>query len=164
MASLSLYLSASACVSLHSQLESQRSETCSVFLHTLIVNRCLDSILHAEHKSILEEMRSDYQLANPLQTHSSLTQLVNVPNVNTKDSDTLIDDNDNIAIQEDANLYDDQQSVFPYPALDLTALLRSLDIAATKKDYDSGSRFVSTHTPLSLCSFVQFKITEYRHH
>lgn len=103
-------------------------------------------------------MRSDYQLANSLQTHSSLTQLVNIPNVNTKDSDMLTDDNDIIAIQEDANLYDDQQdqrekSVLPYPALDLTALLRSLDIASTKKDYDSGSRFVSTHKPLSSCSF-----------
>jgi len=99
-------------------------------------------------------MRSDYQLINSLQTRGSLTQLVN----NTKDSDMLTDDNDITSIQEDANLYDYQQDqrakpVLPYPALDLTALLRSLDVAATKKDYDSGSRFVSTHTPLSLCSF-----------
>jgi len=100
-------------------------------------------------------MRSDYQLINSLQTHTSLTQLVNVPNGNTKDSDMLTDDNDIIAIQENANLYDYQQDQWEKPVLplDLTALLRSLDIADTKKDYDSGSRFVSTHTPLSLCSF-----------
>ncbi|WVY99614.1 hypothetical protein V8G54_025684 [Vigna mungo] len=134
--------------------------------HFRLLTSCLDSILHAEHKSILEEMRSDYQLANSLQTHSSLTQLVNIPNVNTKDSDMLTDDNDIIAIQEDANLHDDQQdqrekSVLPYPALDLTALLRSLDIASTKKDYDSGSRVtIGTrfqHAFMKLLSDAQFE-------
>ncbi|KAG2370937.1 uncharacterized protein HKW66_Vig0211110 [Vigna angularis] len=135
--------------------------------HFRLLTSCLDSILHAEHKSILEEMRSDYQLANSLQTHSSLTQLVNIPNVNTKDSDMLTDDNDIIAIQEDANLYDDQQdqrekSVLPYPALDLTALLRSLDIASTKKDYDSGGSRVTIgtrfqHAFMKLLSDAQFE-------
>ncbi|KAG4961698.1 hypothetical protein AAZX31_13G353800 [Glycine max] len=78
--------------------------------HFRLLTSCLDSILHAEHKTILEEMRSDYQLTDSLQ------QLVSNPNV-----------------KEEGNLYDYQ------PALDLTALLRSLDIP-TKKDYDTGSR------------------------
>ncbi|XP_068501047.1 uncharacterized protein [Phaseolus vulgaris] len=130
--------------------------------HFRLLTSCLDSILHVEHKSILEEMRSDYQLINSLQTRGSLTQLVN----NTKDSDMLTDDNDITSIQEDANLYDYQQDqrekpVLPYPALDLTALLRSLDVAATKKDYDSGSRVtIATrfqHAFMKLLSDAQFE-------
>ncbi|KAL9323257.1 hypothetical protein ACSQ67_011310 [Phaseolus vulgaris] len=130
--------------------------------HFRLLTSCLDSILHVEHKSILEEMRSDYQLINSLQTRGSLTQLVN----NTKDSDMLTDDNGITSIQEDANLYDYQQDqrekpVLPYPALDLTALLRSLDVAATKKDYDSGSRVtIATrfqHAFMKLLSDAQFE-------
>ncbi|CAL0332119.1 unnamed protein product [Lupinus luteus] len=49
----------------------------SLFLYIIIIillihyihnHRCLDSILHAEHKTILEDMRSDYQLQS--QIHS----------------------------------------------------------------------------------------------
>ncbi|KAK7389349.1 hypothetical protein VNO78_24274 [Psophocarpus tetragonolobus] len=88
-----------------------------------LLTSCLDSILHAEHKSILEEMRSDYQHTNSVQTQ---TQFV----LNGNDSDIGID-------------YQDQREkpIPPYPGLDLTALLRSLNIASTNnEDYDTGSR------------------------
>lgn len=111
--------------------------------HFRLLTSCLDSILHAEHKSILEEMRSDYHLTNnSLQTRNSETQVV----PNGKDSDMVVT-NDLIRIEEEGKLYQDilqqqdqrEKPILPYPGLDLNALLRSLDIA-TRKDYDTGSR------------------------
>lgn len=119
----------------------------TILTHCNIINRCLDSILHAEHKSVLEEMRSDYHLTNSLQTHNSDPQVVANPNGN--DSDMVTNDINGIGIEEDQKLYDYQDQrekpILCYPGLDLTSLLRSLDIPA-KKDYDRGSRFVPNHT------------------
>ncbi|XP_020232210.1 uncharacterized protein LOC109812630 isoform X2 [Cajanus cajan] len=124
--------------------------------HFRLLTSCLDSILHAEHKSILEEMRSDYHLTNSsLQTRNSETQVV----PNGKDSDMVVT-NDLIRIEEEGKLYQDilqqqdqrEKPILPYPGLDLNALLRSLDIA-TKKDYDTGSRvIIATRFQ---CAFMQ---------
>ncbi|KAK7325345.1 hypothetical protein VNO77_29507 [Canavalia gladiata] len=106
--------------------------------HFHLLTSCLDSILHAEHKSILEEMRSDYHVTNSLQTaHSADSETQVVPN--GKDSNLV-----SLGI-EDGKLYQDmQQDQLEKPrlsdrGLDLATLLRSLDIAS-KKDYDRGSR------------------------
>ncbi|CAK9142203.1 unnamed protein product [Ilex paraguariensis] len=56
---------------------------------------CLDSILHAEHKSILEEMRVDYDLTQSMQNKSTtsegLTSLVRKCVPNEKESDSIFD-------------------------------------------------------------------------
>ncbi|KAK7270592.1 hypothetical protein RJT34_25881 [Clitoria ternatea] len=101
--------------------------------HFRLLTSCLDSILHAEHKSILEEMRSDYHLTNSLHNSTdSETQVV----PNGKDS--------NVLGIEDGKLYQDMQQDQPMlsnSGFDLSTLLRSLDITG-KKGYDTyrGSR------------------------
>ncbi|KAA0059335.1 uncharacterized protein E5676_scaffold347G001880 [Cucumis melo var. makuwa] len=39
--------------------------------HFQLISSCLDSILHAEHKKILEEMRSDYSLSQSLENEAT---------------------------------------------------------------------------------------------
>ncbi|XP_023749292.1 uncharacterized protein LOC111897571 [Lactuca sativa] len=52
----------------------------------LLMSSCLDSILHAEHKSILEEMRTDYDL-----THSANHKLTNREDATSEGKDLAID-------------------------------------------------------------------------
>ncbi|KAF7843117.1 uncharacterized protein G2W53_000022 [Senna tora] len=109
---------------------------------------CLDSILHAEHKRILEEMRSDYQVSNSVEIEDS-----DVPN--SADSEMKIEESGN---QSDANsngsilgtkdweAYQDmeaeaelQKPILFKNGLDFGSLLRSLE-RNSKKDSDNGSR------------------------
>jgi hypothetical protein len=99
--------------------------------------RCLDSILHAEHKTILEEMRSDYHLTNELQTHD-------------EDEDPLVPETQVVAngiiqtgngkVYQDIPLQPEKSMLSDY-ALNLGTLLRSLD-RTPSNDYDRVSRFV----------------------
>ncbi|KAL2316515.1 hypothetical protein Fmac_030391 [Flemingia macrophylla] len=121
--------------------------------HFRLLTSCLDSILHAEHKSILEEMRSDYQLTNSLQAHNSVVpngkgsdMVVTNDQVIGIEEDMVVTNDHVVGIEEDGKLYQDilqqqdqwEKPILPYPGLDLNALLRSLD-KSSKKDYDTGS-------------------------
>ncbi|CAO2835135.1 unnamed protein product [Amaranthus hypochondriacus] len=44
----------------------------SIISHFLLLSSCLDSILHAEHKNILEEMRADYFSTQPVRDEEDL--------------------------------------------------------------------------------------------
>ncbi|PWA72383.1 hypothetical protein CTI12_AA270210 [Artemisia annua] len=57
----------------------------------ILMSSCLDSILHAEHKSILEEMREDYDV-----THSA--QPNNTSHEGTSQQTSIPDDKDSMAI------------------------------------------------------------------
>ncbi|XP_061357190.1 uncharacterized protein LOC133301561 isoform X2 [Gastrolobium bilobum] len=114
--------------------------------HFRLLTSCLDSILHAEHKTILEEMRSDYHLTNSLQTEGEGSVIQNPPDsekqvvANGMDSDLVRND---ILGVEDGKVYQDVQVQLENPmlsnrGLDLRSLLRSLDMTG-KKDYDRGS-------------------------
>ncbi|XP_044494773.1 uncharacterized protein LOC123217730 isoform X2 [Mangifera indica] len=82
----------------------------------LLIASCLDSILHAEHKSILEEMRSDYFFTDSVGGEESVTldtKLVNIGKenksahvVNTESSDP---DNDIINRNGSTNKYGDDE-------------------------------------------------------
>ncbi|XP_027339738.1 uncharacterized protein LOC113853530 isoform X2 [Abrus precatorius] len=119
--------------------------------HFRLLTSCLDSILHAEHKSILEEMRSDYHLSN--------SQVL----PNGKDSDLF---SNGILGIEDGKLYEEmhqdqlEKPMLSYRGLDLASLLQSLDIAS-KKGYDRGSRVtIATrfqHAFMQLLSDAQFE-------
>ena len=111
-------------------------------------NRCLDSILHAEHKSILEEMRSDYYLTYSVQTEDSVVQnsAGSETQVVANGTESNLVSNDILGI-EDKEVYQDMQVQQEKPilsnhGLDLRRLLRSLD-KNSKKDYGRGSRFVT---------------------
>ncbi|CAK8535544.1 unnamed protein product [Lathyrus sativus] len=89
--------------------------------HFRLLTSCLDSILHAEHKTILEDMRSDYHLTNSLQT-----------------PDDHNNGNGNV-YQDDMQQLQPQKSLLSDYALNLETLLRSLD-PTPNNDYDRGSR------------------------
>lgn len=120
----------------------------SVFSHCMLIycnNRCLDSIIHAEHKSILEEMRSDYHISNsvePVGQNSADSEKQVVAN----GKDSSLASNDIIEI-EDRKVFQDMQvqlenSMLSDSGFDLRSLLRSLEGITSKKDYEGGSRFV----------------------
>ncbi|CAI8611753.1 unnamed protein product [Vicia faba] len=85
--------------------------------HFRLLTSCLDSILHAEHKTILEEMRSDYHLSNSL-----LTQ-----------------DDHPLVYHDHMQQLQPQNSVLSDYALNLRNLLRSLD-PTPNNNYDRSSR------------------------
>ncbi|WJX70151.1 hypothetical protein P8452_54289 [Trifolium repens] len=103
--------------------------------HFRLLTSCLDSILHAEHKTILEEMRSDYHLTNELQTHD-------------EDEDPLVPETQVVAngiiqtgngkVYQDIPLQPEKSMISDY-ALNLGTLLRSLD-RTPSNDYDRVSR------------------------
>ncbi|XP_028772065.1 uncharacterized protein LOC114729242 isoform X2 [Neltuma alba] len=109
--------------------------------------RCLDSILHAEHKRILEEMRSDYQVSNSAETEcfsppsSADSEMEDVEN--GYESDGI--NGGRILGIEDSEAYQDMvdeaewQMPFFNNGLDLRSLLRSLE-KNSKKDSNTGSR------------------------
>ncbi|KAI5414321.1 uncharacterized protein LOC127087673 isoform X3 [Lathyrus oleraceus] len=96
--------------------------------HFRLLTSCLDTILHAEHKTILEEMRSDYHLSNSPQT------LV----TNQHTSDYANNGNGNV-YQEDMQQLQPQNSMLSDYALNLGTLLRSLD-PTPNNDYHRASR------------------------
>lgn len=109
--------------------------------------RCLDSILHAEHKTILEEMRSDYHLTDAVQTQKDDDPIVPETQVVTNgnnsiyaNDDILQTGNGNGKIYQDIQLQP-QKSMLSEYALSLGSLLRSLDITPNN-DSDTGSRFL----------------------
>lgn len=113
--------------------------------HFRLLTSCLDSILHAEHKSILEEMRSDYHLTNAVQTQEDEDPLVpetrvvaNGNNSNYANDDILQTGNGNGKVYQDIQLQP-QKSMLSEYALSLGSLLRSLDITPNN-DSDTGSR------------------------
>jgi len=112
-----------------------------------IMYRCLDSILHAEHKTILEEMRSDYHLTDAVQTQKDDDPIVPETQVVTNgnnsiyaNDDILQTGNGNGKIYQDIQLQP-QKSMLSEYALSLGSLLRSLDITPNN-DSDTGSRFL----------------------
>ena len=107
--------------------------------------RCLDSILHAEHKSILEEMRSDYH-------HIHSADFEGQVGANGKESDLV--SNGLLGLQGYQDMDVNVQRPFLFNrALDLGSLLLTLD-KNTKKQFDRGTRFVLLQTlPAALCCF-----------
>ncbi|KAG8369330.1 hypothetical protein BUALT_Bualt14G0000200 [Buddleja alternifolia] len=55
----------------------------------LSLSQCLDSILHAEHKSILEEMRADFDLTSKTVSHDDFSSL-GIKSVANQDSDAFM--------------------------------------------------------------------------
>ncbi|XP_045807112.1 uncharacterized protein LOC123899896 isoform X1 [Trifolium pratense] len=124
--------------------------------HFRLLTSCLDSILHAEHKTILEEMRSDYHLTNELQTHY-------------EDEDPLVPETQVVAngiiqsgngkVYQDIPLQPEKSMLSDY-ALNLGTLLRSLD-RTPSNDYDMVSRVtIATrfqHAFMQLLSDAQFE-------
>ncbi|XP_057422529.1 uncharacterized protein LOC130716577 isoform X2 [Lotus japonicus] len=111
--------------------------------HFRLLTSCLDSIIHAEHKSILEEMRSDYHISNsvePVGQNSADSEKQVVAN----GKDSSLASNDIIEI-EDRKVFQDMQvqlenSMLSDSGFDLRSLLRSLEGITSKKDYEGGSR------------------------
>ncbi|KAK7262040.1 hypothetical protein RIF29_28368 [Crotalaria pallida] len=93
--------------------------------HFRLLSQCLDSILHAEHKTILEDMRSDYQ--QQLEDNSSLVQHHNSP----------ADSNTPIIVNGKPPNNDNEQP--PTNGFDLATLFRTLN-KNSNKDFGSGSR------------------------
>ncbi|KAJ4847732.1 hypothetical protein Tsubulata_006906 [Turnera subulata] len=57
-----------------------------------LLSSCLDSILHAEHKSILEEMRADYSLTHSVEDEGRMSEEPEEkPRVNGENSDSVSD-------------------------------------------------------------------------
>ncbi|GMH03970.1 hypothetical protein Nepgr_005809 [Nepenthes gracilis] len=56
-----------------SMLRSQQIDDGSIISHFLLLSSCLDSILHAEHKCMLEEMRSDYSRGHSGKNQTTVT-------------------------------------------------------------------------------------------
>ncbi|XP_058780348.1 uncharacterized protein LOC131653994 isoform X2 [Vicia villosa] len=94
--------------------------------HFRLLTSCLDSILHAEHKTILEEMRSDYHLTDSLQTQD-------------QDISNYANNGNGNVYQEDMQQLQSQKSMLSDYALNLGTLLRSFD-PTPDNDYDRGSR------------------------
>ncbi|KAK4269596.1 hypothetical protein QN277_022733 [Acacia crassicarpa] len=115
--------------------------------HFRRLGSCLDSILHAEHKRILEEMRSDYQVSNSVETedfsspNSADSEMEHVENGYESDE---INSGRSLEV-EDSEAYQDMvdeaewQMPFFNNGLDLGSLLRSLE-KSSKKDSNTGSR------------------------
>ena len=107
--------------------------------------RCLDSMLHAEHKSILEEMRSDYHLIHSADFEAQVV-------ANGKESDLVSNGLLGIEGYQDMDVNVQRPFLFNR-ALDLRSLLLSLD-KNTKKQFDRGTRFGLLQTlPAALCCF-----------
>lgn len=110
--------------------------------------RCLDSILHAEHKSILEEMRVDYDLLQATRYKE---------NISGKEEDDLKlssdvsePNNSEVAAYEPNGIGEEHlegqfESILAMPstvAFDLKYLFDSFKTKNVKKIHDEESRFV----------------------
>jgi hypothetical protein len=103
--------------------------------------RCLDSILHAEHKGILEEMRTDYSCARSMGKGETINEEFIT---NGKKSEYARHDINGVGSVE---RYEEEDNELDKPmsfinGLDLRNLLGSLD-KNVKKYSDGGSRFVT---------------------
>ncbi|XP_004488967.1 uncharacterized protein [Cicer arietinum] len=103
--------------------------------HFRLLTSCLDSILHAEHKSILEEMRSDYHLINALQTQDQEDDDTQLAADGTNSN--LVTNANDIFQYGNGKVYQDMLSNY---ALNLGTLFRSLDNITANNNYDRGSR------------------------
>ncbi|XP_054780893.1 uncharacterized protein LOC129288382 [Prosopis cineraria] len=115
--------------------------------HFRLLASCLDSILHAEHKRILEEMRSDYQATNSVETedfsppYSADSEMVHMENGYESDgisNGSILGVGDSEAYQD---MVDEAEWQMPFfcNGLDLRSILRSLE-KNSKKDSNTGSR------------------------
>ncbi|XP_015933491.1 uncharacterized protein LOC107459752 isoform X2 [Arachis duranensis] len=134
--------------------------------HFRLLTSCLDSILHAEHKNILEEMRFDYYLTS-VQTEDAVvqnpadSQTPVVPN--GKESNLVSNDIlgiENREVYQDVPVDEQEKPIPSNYGLDLRRLLPALD-KKSKKDHGRGSRVtVATrfqHAFMQLLSDAQFE-------
>ncbi|KAJ7952075.1 DUF3754 family protein [Quillaja saponaria] len=99
--------------------------------HFLLLSKCLDSILHAEHKNILEEMRSDYNLTQSVGNEESVAESSATSErevvANGKESDSVSNSINGIESMEGGEKEEfelENSLLFKY-GLDLRSLLRS---------------------------------------
>ncbi|KAI4355916.1 hypothetical protein L6164_004641 [Bauhinia variegata] len=136
--------------------------------HFRLLTSCLDSILHAEHKSILEEMRSDYHLTNSVSIEAedsivdnsddSETELV----ANGEESDLVTN---GIFGSEGREVYKNmevelEKLILFNRSLDFRSLLRSLDKKFNKYSDKGSSVTVATRFQrafMQLLSDAQFE-------
>lgn len=119
--------------------------------HTLYIRlcncRCLDSILHAEHKTILEEMRTDFDLT--LSTKNKTVTLDDFPSLGRKavaDQESGAFMNNSMKSDDiDKEQKDETDSKIPLPfgfTLDLNLLL-DFSLKTAKRNPIKSSRYLS---------------------
>ncbi|XP_057531563.1 uncharacterized protein LOC130809780 isoform X3 [Amaranthus tricolor] len=115
----------------------------SIISHFLLLSSCLDSILHAEHKNILEEMRADYFSTQPVRDEEDLDtfRLESKRGDDLAESIEFVDDRGNGSMKSyEGNTEKLEENPLSFlNGLDLMQFFGS-SMADAKKDDDKSSR------------------------